>query len=271
MQGEFRGDFTRDTFYSFKHFSRVLMQQGRVHLDADWNEQTSILLRYLQALASDLIGPHGGPVDLVGGGFSSFEISSDTALTNDFVIGAGHYYVEGILCELASTPVPIMIEGSEVKVAAWRVDGYDLVEGQYVQVSASNPANPPKPVIAKITGISAERTLTLDSGSLNAFSPKTRPVLRRIATYRTQPDLPIPLELVPGSSLVYLDVWERHITCIEDDRIREAALGGPDTATRAKIVWQVKTGGPVISSPAVRITYRSSDFSSNSRTSPYRV
>jgi hypothetical protein len=41
--------------------------------------------------------------------------------------------------------------------------------------------------------------------------------------------------------LVFLDVWERHISYIEDDSIREVALGGPDTASRAKIVWQVKT------------------------------
>src|SRR5262249_3389052 len=38
----------------------------------------------------------------------------------------------------------------------------------------------------------------------------------------------------------YLDVWERHITTIEDDDIREKALNGPDTCTRAKLVWQVK-------------------------------
>ena len=30
-----KGDFTRDTFDPAKHFSRVLMQQGRVTLDAD--------------------------------------------------------------------------------------------------------------------------------------------------------------------------------------------------------------------------------------------
>ena len=46
--------------------------------------------------------------------------------------------------------------------------------------------------------------------------------------------------------LVYMDVWERHLTYVEDDdplrgtSIREVALGGPDTATRARIVWQVK-------------------------------
>ena len=60
MEGEFRGDFSRDSFDPLKHFSRVLMQQGRVQLDADWNEQTSIVLHYLQALASDIIGPFGG-------------------------------------------------------------------------------------------------------------------------------------------------------------------------------------------------------------------
>jgi len=55
-----KGDFSLDSFDAKKHFLRVLMQQGRVQLDADWNEQTSILLHYLQNLAADLIGPHGG-------------------------------------------------------------------------------------------------------------------------------------------------------------------------------------------------------------------
>lgn len=39
---------------------------------------------------------------------------------------------------------------------------------------------------------------------------------------------------------VYLDVWERHVTWIEDDSIREVALNGPDTCTRARVVWQIK-------------------------------
>ena len=43
-----------------------------------------------------------------------------------------------------------------------------------------------------------------------------------------------------GVYLAYLDVWQRHITYIEDPQIREVALGGPDTATRTKTVWQVK-------------------------------
>jgi hypothetical protein len=64
--------------------------------------------------------------------------------------------------------------------------------------------------------------------------------------YGAQPDYPI-ITIPDGKLddgklplLVYLDVWERHISCIEDDDIREKALVGPDTATREKVVWQVK-------------------------------
>src|SRR6266487_481174 len=78
MQGQFRGDFTRDPFKHFKHFSRVLIQQGRVHLDADWNEQAAILLHFMRSLAAD------------------------------FSILPGHYYLDGILCELEATPVSII-------------------------------------------------------------------------------------------------------------------------------------------------------------------
>lgn len=99
IKGEFRGDFTRDTFDPTKHYIRVLMQQGRVQLDADWNEQADILLHYLQTLAVDLIGPFGGPCFKAG-----FEITPDPDSSNqtkiaDLKISDGHYYVNGILCE----------------------------------------------------------------------------------------------------------------------------------------------------------------------------
>jgi hypothetical protein len=149
-----KGDFSRDSYDRFKHFRRVLMQQGRVQLDADWNEQISILLHYIETLAVDIVGPYAGPSNDCG-----FEINANG---NDFTIGKGHYYVNGMLCE--------------------------------------------------------------NEGPIN---------------FTEQPHEPaIPGQ--NGSYIVYLDVWERHITFIEDDDIREKALGGPDTATRTKTVWQVK-------------------------------
>ncbi|HYH08527.1 MAG TPA: DUF6519 domain-containing protein [Thermoanaerobaculia bacterium] len=45
------------------------------------------------------------------------------------------------------------------------------------------------------------------------------------------------------TQLVYLDVWERHLSAAEDDSLREVALLGPDTASRAVVVWQVKLLG----------------------------
>jgi hypothetical protein len=41
--------------------------------------------------------------------------------------------------------------------------------------------------------------------------------------------------------LFYLDVFERHLSAAEDDTLREVALVGADTASRAVVVWQVRT------------------------------
>ncbi|PAP76012.1 DUF6519 domain-containing protein [Rubrivirga marina] len=43
-----------------------------------------------------------------------------------------------------------------------------------------------------------------------------------------------------GECLAYLDVWEWHRTALEEPPIREVALGGPDTATRTRVLGQVK-------------------------------
>jgi len=64
-------------------------------------------------------------------------------------------------------------------------------------------------------------------------------------SYSDQPYYPSPLPpSLPGTAgttdLVYLDVWPREVTALEDPAIQEIALGGPDTATRLQTAWQVK-------------------------------
>ena len=177
-----KGDFSRDTFNATKHFSRLLMQQGRVQLDADWNEQASIAAHYLRSLAADLIGPHGGPDD-------GFKISRIPAAAEqpleDLGITAGRYYVSGLLCEHRAEA------------------GGRLTE----------------------------------------------------ATYWAQRDYPVGKDagaLPQAPFLVYLDVWERHITVVEDPSLLEPALGGADTCTRAQVVWQARM--MPLSAPATRAT-----------------
>lgn len=46
--------------------------------------------------------------------------------------------------------------------------------------------------------------------------------------------------LPAGEHLIYLRAWQRHISVLEDPRIGEVALGGPDTATRLRQIAQVR-------------------------------
>ncbi len=86
-----KGDFTRDTFDPKKHYSSVRMQQGRVQVDADWNEQQDITDHRIETETVDVVGPCGGPIHDAG-----FALEPQG---NDLNIGAGRYYVDGILCE----------------------------------------------------------------------------------------------------------------------------------------------------------------------------
>src|SRR5829696_8866231 len=63
-----RGDFSRVTFRPENHFSGVLLQQGRVQLDAEFNEQVDIEAYRDRTTARDVIGRAGAPID--GGGFA---------------------------------------------------------------------------------------------------------------------------------------------------------------------------------------------------------
>lgn len=69
--------------------------------------------------------------------------------------------------------------------------------------------------------------------------------------YADQPNAPVPeLPTTDGLYLVYIDVWERPITAVQDPSTREVALGGADTTTRNQVVWQVKTLAVTTNDPA---------------------
>ena len=96
-----KGDFTRNTFQRDKNYSSVRMQQGRVQLDADWNEQLDIDAHSSRTTNGDVIGPCGVPIE--GGGF---EISFVTG-NKDLFISSGRIYVDGILYELGMDSLPV--------------------------------------------------------------------------------------------------------------------------------------------------------------------
>ena len=85
-------DLSRIRFDARRDFLGVIMQQGRVQLDADWNEWVAQLGRRLQAGTLDTFGgnvvprttPEGFLIQASGGSFS---------------IGRGRIYVDGLLAE----------------------------------------------------------------------------------------------------------------------------------------------------------------------------
>jgi hypothetical protein len=93
------GDYSRDSYDATKQFARVLMQQGRLIVDADWNEQSAILLQQIRNLTTDLIGWHGGPGVTKNGDSSPKDGPLAITLQNGaqtVEIKGGRYYIDGI-------------------------------------------------------------------------------------------------------------------------------------------------------------------------------
>ncbi len=90
-------DISRYTFRPRKNFLGVVMQQGRVQLDSDWNEWQSEYSRRLQAGTLDTIGQAVYPASTP----NAFRITPGTNSSgnNALLIGAGRYYVDGLLAE----------------------------------------------------------------------------------------------------------------------------------------------------------------------------
>lgn len=164
------GDFILNPLSARRDVSRVLMQQGRVLLDSDWNEQVDVIVGSTRQLAADLLGNYTG---MSPGAFKVAEHGGNLTVAD------GVYYVDGIRCW---NPPPVVATGG---------------------IATPDPhvrlARPPQPVRLPANGNAGERLIA------------------------------------------YLDVWEEHVSSAEDDSLREVALGGPDTTSRAKVVWRLRT------------------------------
>ncbi|HYI96160.1 MAG TPA: DUF6519 domain-containing protein [Bryobacteraceae bacterium] len=244
------GDFSRDTFNPGNRFSGVLMQQGRVQLDADWNEQVRIQHHRMETESIDVIGRCGTPEE--GGGF----VISQSPRGSDLLIAPGRFYVDGLLCELGSTPISATFPASatdRVTVGQATVDGRDFAPGQWVAIWAEQ--NPLEQYFRVTAFEKGTHTLTLDA-SIAAYRNAGLTWLRLVASYASQPDYPNPefagsspigsepngtgLALPDGAYLVYLRAFEREVNALEHRLLREVALGGPDTTERLQTVFQVR-------------------------------
>jgi hypothetical protein len=157
-------DISRYTFNALNDYLGVVMQQGRVHLDSDWNELLAEFTRRIHAGTLDIIGLSGVP-STTPGAFQINVTPPDSAGNQHVTIGVGRIYVDGILAEN---------HGSAI----------DYTGQPYVR-GATLPA------------------------------------------------------LGTGPYLVYLDVWRRDVSFLQDPSLVDQAVG-VDTTGRLQTVWQVK-------------------------------
>lgn len=90
-------DSSRFTFNSWNDFLGVVMQQGRVQLDSDWNEWLAQFARRMQAGSLDTFGRAVVPATTPNG----FKINAlvDGSGKQHLTIGAGRMYVDGLMVE----------------------------------------------------------------------------------------------------------------------------------------------------------------------------
>lgn len=241
-----KGDFTRFSHQPQRGYAGVLMQQGRVTLDADWNEQFDIDDHRWRVQTVDTIGGACAPAAAAGFGLTL------TPDRSDIVISPGRIYVDGILVELhEQTAVAAeLVDDTTVTVTDVAPDGRPFAAGHWIEAASVDATSGARTrTVTKIASVAAaEVRLTVD-GDLGAHADDEL-VVRRLTTYLTQPFYPAsdptfgdpftPQDWEGRSHVVYLDVWRRHVTAVEDPHIREIALGGPDTATRVQTVWALR-------------------------------
>lgn len=85
------GDYSRFSFDPRRNYSAVLLQQGRVLLDQDWNEQSAMASRTFRAAVVDLFGR------VVLATPDAFKVECDGH--GGLTIGRGRIYVDGLVAE----------------------------------------------------------------------------------------------------------------------------------------------------------------------------
>lgn len=177
-------DSSRFTFDPWNDFLGVVMQQGRVQLDEDWNEWVAQEIRRLQAGTVDIIGPSAVPRATTPNGFNI--TASNNGKTNVLTIGRGRIYVDGLLAENHGLPFPSPLK--------W-TDG-----------SAPAPAAPVllwDPTLDELTG-TGDTPYDQQPYYFAGMAP--------------------PPPQTPGPHLIYLDVWQREFTHLQYPDLIEKAV-----------------------------------------------
>ncbi len=181
-------DISRYLVQPRKHYVGARMQQGRVVIDSDFNEEAELGNEDQRRALADVIGPTGSPDD----GFAADLSIGDEVTISTVTINGG-------------TPADVLnyrIRPGTMYIGGLRFDHEERV--------LNNQAG----------------------GDFIAFQ---RDFLQ------LQPeDLPLSQPGITHSHMTYLHGWEQWISAVEDEEIRERALGAIDTSVRVRRMARVE-------------------------------
>lgn len=136
-------DKSRFTFNPRNDYYGVVMQQGRVQLDSDWNEWLAELSRRIQAGTLDILGSAVYPATTP---YAFLIKASSVGGTNVLTIGPGRMYVDGLLTENHGDPTaaqwdPALAEMSDTPQPppATETGAIDYTQQPYMPVGTKLP------------------------------------------------------------------------------------------------------------------------------------
>lgn len=187
------GDYSRSRFDPRKHFHSVLMQQGRVQLDSDWNELAEAFDRRFRAERADTlfraVVPRRTP-----DGFR-IRLAADR-----LTIGPGRLYVDGLMAENHGDPGGPQIVDPVLHEPRGK-DPIDYAAGQPYFPAAAAPPIPGAPFLVYLDAWQREVTAVEDPDLIEpAIGVDTATRLQTAWRVRLLPDVatpPSPAEFDP--------------------------------------------------------------------------
>src|SRR5262245_30988112 len=99
VEATMSGNYSHFPFDPRRNYSSVLLQQGRILVDQDWNEQSAIVSRAFRAAVVDVLGQVFFATP------SGFKIENDGR--GELTIGRGRVYIDGLLAENYGAGAPL--------------------------------------------------------------------------------------------------------------------------------------------------------------------
>lgn len=193
---------SRQTHRPEKNYSGVYLQQGRLITDADWNELVEVVNRRMVSTLTDVVGS-GVPR---AGGLGLVLINGEGLTLGEFdpAVETEEAFNDRVN-EFFDTAGPIELR---IQPGAITVDG---VHGRSATAGAD--------------GVQGASALLRLSGQED---------------FPAAPEPPLESIDAGGALALYADVWERTVNALEDERLRDPALNGADTASRTQTMVQIK-------------------------------